>query len=463
MNLEINVKNIGKLADAKVHIGNFTVLAGPNSTGKSFVSKMLYSLFNAMNANHAELHVGNLINPVVSEFYDLARWRRPSAKKTQLSSLENKIEVLESIVGDCSISNSEQFEDIKLKALSQVEEIRASLGKIGGLEDEAKRGTLFDNSLESRAELSPNRLSQSLDELKVALGQTNYQVCVNAGIEYKIRQNLIHNFQIPNLSHLRSEAETPSELEIEGGGRFELLNDEVKFDVDPVLLRDLQRHSNVIYLESPVYWKLKPALEDVRHSLRYFRRGRRETLNGVPEYFYDLQSALRFPGTGKIAFPELYEKLTGNDVLGGKIAVSDSGDLSFQENGRDFSLPVTAMGIVNLGILALLIERNLLDKDAFLFIDEPEAHLHPSWQIVMAETLFELSRHGTNVVIATHSVDILKWLEVHIKKFPNERELVALNRFPVGSTRVDEDFETKLASIKQELTKPFSDLYLEGV
>ena len=80
--------------------------------------------------------------------------------------------------------------------------------------------------------------------------------------------------------------------------------------------------------------------------------------------------------------------------MGGKIAISKTGDLSFYENGRRFSLPVTAMGIANLGILALLIERKVLDERSFLFIDEPEAHLHPAWQVIMAENLFELSRQG---------------------------------------------------------------------
>ena len=126
-------------------------------------------------------------------------------------------------------------------------------------------------------------------------------------------------------------------------------------------------------------------------------------------------------------------------------------------------MPVTAMGVANLGILALLIERKALDENALIFIDEPEAHLHPAWQVVMAEALFELSRQGANVVIATHSVDILKWLEVHAKKNPEDTELIALNRFPVNCSEVDEDFETKMGNLKQELTKPFSDLYLEGI
>ena len=81
----------------------------------------------------------------------------------------------------------------------------------------------------------------------------------------------------------------------------------------------------------------------------------------------------------------------------------------------------------------------------------------------MAESLFELARQGARVVIATHSMDILKWLEVHFKKHPEHEELIALNRFPTDDNDPDEDFEIKMAKIMEDLTKPFSDLYLEGL
>ena len=170
-----------------------------------------------------------------------------------------------------------------------------------------------------------------------------------------------------------------------------------------------------------------------------------------------------------MAFPDVYDNLTSEEIIGGRIAISETGDLSFRENGRNFSLPVTATGIANLGILALLIERKVLDKGTFLFIDEPEAHLHPAWQVIMAESLFELSRRGVNIAIATHSVDILKWLEVRAKKKPEDKQLIALNHFSATGVNQDheenaeDDFETRMAEIKRELTKPFSDLYMEGL
>ena len=50
LDYELRVENFGKLAEAEIRIGGFTVLAGPNNTGKSFVSKLLCSIFNADRA-----------------------------------------------------------------------------------------------------------------------------------------------------------------------------------------------------------------------------------------------------------------------------------------------------------------------------------------------------------------------------------------------------------------------------
>ncbi|MDA8031337.1 MAG: ATP-binding protein [Alphaproteobacteria bacterium] len=136
-----------------------------------------------------------------------------------------------------------------------------------------------------------------------------------------------------------------------------------------------------------------------------------------------------------------------------------------QEKAQNFPLSLTSTGIINLGILALLIERKILDKGTFVFIDEPEAHLHPAWQVVMAESLLELAKDGAYVVIATHSIDILKWLEVHAKKNPEDKEnLIELNQFSShGVEGGSRDFDEKMARILQELTDPFAKNFIDGV
>ena len=472
--MEVKIKNIGKLENAEVCVGQFTVFAGPNNTGKSFVSKLLYSLFNAMNSNYGETHLNNLVGPVYRDLtMVIDRYRETRSDKATtswLSEMENEAEKLENLVKAVSI---DQLDVIILALISQTERIQEIAADIPKSLQKRMEGKKMDRQLlelerlwrvsSFRRRIDLDIVTNSLSELKKKLHQTNAENSIVAGISYQIEQNLIRNFQVPNVSDLIRTERTLSEVRVGEFGVFQLPNDGVKFMIHSSLIEQLQQYSKVIYLESPVYWKLKTALEATRDYPVYFGARDRERLSGVPGYFYDLARALKFEYTGEMAFPNVYTMLTGKNVMGGKIAISETGDLSFREEGRSFSLPVTATGIANLGILALLIERKVLDQGTFLFIDEPEAHLHPAWQVVMAESLFELSRQGVNVVIATHSADILQWLDVHIKKNPNDEQLIALNQFPVNRDKAEEDFETKMGKIMHELTKPFSDLYIEGI
>ena len=454
MAFKVKIKNIGKLEDAEINIGQFTVFAGPNNTGKSFVSKLLYSLFNAMNANHVATHLNNLIEPIKRDLLGTKLWV-PYGKGnlSWLPALKKEAKKLEDLV---KVASADELDELIPALISQTE-------KIQELVDATLMNTGHRKDLED--------IKNFLSELNEELHQTKTENFIVAGIGYELSENLIQNFQVSIVSDLIRKEGAPSEVGVEDFGKFAFVDEDVGFEIDRSRVKQLQQYSRVIYLESPVYWKLKTALENTKDNEQRYGDNR-ERLSGVPRYFYDLASALKFEYTGKMAFPDVYTKLTGKNVIGGKIAISETGNLSFQENGNNFSLPVTAMGIANLGILALLIERKVLDKGTFLFIDEPEAHLHPAWQVVMAEALFELAKGGVNVVIATHSADILQWLDVHVKKNPEDKQLIALNQFSLNGDKVDEDFETdkveedfemKMGKIMHELTKPFSDLYIEGI
>ena len=66
MDLELKIENFGPIDKATVQVGQFTVFAGPNNTGKTFVAKMLYSMLSAMNANHAQVSFGTIANIIES-------------------------------------------------------------------------------------------------------------------------------------------------------------------------------------------------------------------------------------------------------------------------------------------------------------------------------------------------------------------------------------------------------------
>ncbi len=466
MRLNLNIQNFGKLEDARIHIGGFTVFAGPNNTGKSYVSKLLYSLFNAMNADHGAARLNDLIQPVIHVLEYLSKASSGKSQQTEdiIQDIRDRTQRMMGVLFHTHSGNGEFeiFRDLRPEFVKNIETIKKSCGELQEIaeKEEFFKGSPLDVVVTIQA------LRQHIDELATIDSNTDPKDFVLAGLASEIRRNLIMNFQVHNLSHLRSRKGDVIviDIDVEGIGNFKFVDGETSsIEVTGLeLLREIQKYSKVIYLESPVYWKLKPALDNVAKSRRFYKG--RESLTGIPNYFYDLSFALGETYAGDVAFPDLLERLTGKDGLDGKIAISDIGELVFQERGHSFSLPLTAMGIANVGILALLIERKIIDKDAVVFIDEPEAHLHPAWQVVMAETLFELSRRGVNVVVATHSADILKWIEVHVKEKPEDKEFIALNDFtPQGVGDNERDFEVKLASIKKSLTEPFSNLYLKSL
>ena len=484
MEFDLHIKNIGKLTDARLRIGQFTVFAGPNNTGKSYVSKILYSMFDAMNANHAEVYIDDLsdlwsmscevsgrsekaeallaeLSPEIKALQDQVM-RFPVGLDNPMSDFATRMKKVRALFLEfySTMESSDANKDADPFTLVGVGDIKRSLVRLGFL-----------------SEYPGQNESVDMDAKKV--------IASLAGD--RIREKLIQNFQVADLANLRGARDAPSKIDMknlctfdfskrwrefsvmsavnEPLRTFDFSKRELEFEMDRAWLLGGKRFSNVIYLESPVYWKLKNALEDMRMNSRYRPRRGRMRLSGIPGYFYDLASALKSEYTGDMDFHGVYEKLTGKSVLGGKIVISENGDLWFQENGHRSPLSLTAMGVVNLGILALLIERKVLDQESFLFIDEPEANLHPAWQVVMAESLFELvKKSSVHVVIATHSVDILKYLEVHVKENPEDKRLVALNKFPFREDKNDEQaFDDRLVAIQQELTEPFTNLYMRGL
>ena len=470
MSFKLRIQNFGKLSDAEIRIRRFTVFAGPNNTGKSFVSKLLYSLFDAMNANHALVYLNTLLTPLRNNLSKLEGLGYKD-EDPQLSVLNDAIEKMEDLVKSCSVDNLEEIGERLSKIFGYASELRE---RYENLEQDFEKRPLRRSSF-----LPPYMIEEVLRSIEASLNEIYKKTqeadagqFVENGIRYKISENMIQNFQVSNLSLLRAEREKPFRVSIDGVGRFEFKESNlIAFNIEPTGFRQLQDYSQVIYLESPVYWKLKSALENLRISPRFLYTRGRKRLTGVPGYFYDLARLLREGYTADFNFEEsdrrlqeIYKKLTSKEVVGGRLIISETGELSFQEGERSFPLNLTAMGVVNLGILALLIERNSLYEGAFLFIDEPEAHLHPSWQVKIAKTLLELSLLGVNVVIATHSADILKFLEVEVNKNPESKKIIALNHFSSGGVKdYGDDFDLKMAAIMEELTEPFSKLYLEGL
>ena len=488
MKLNVKIENLGKLSHADIQIRNFTVFAGLNNTGKTYVSKMLYSILNVMRNEHwgempsrKVFRTEQSLKRVVEDLPDTVEGKEEFADEAK-----NHLKKMYALF---RVANEKIF-DQKLERMdATLEERKETANKILSLFKEFKDKLPAEESKEPSARdsrfwrLRLDRLESNLADLSRTASE-NAEQLVRGELSEDFSRNLRGNFAIKDESSLRYSGKETATISCEDLGTFSIDESGGTVECPVENIRKFQEFpKQLIYLESPVYWKMKDALEVLR-----FRRRR---ARGVPRYFYDLMAELR-ETEGEDSRPishwyELHEQVSDavaqqpfissenprqidlfHDItkaIGGKLVVSDESELLFQENGREYPLSVAAMGVVNYGMLGLLMERGIIDETTFLFMDEPEAHLHPRWQVKIARTLFELAKLGIHVIIATHSVDILKWLKVEIKENPASEEIIALNHFSTEGKTIDheEDLKRKLAAITAELAEPFFNLYMRDL
>ena len=101
------------------------------------------------------------------------------------------------------------------------------------------------------------------------------------------------------------------------------------------------------------------------------------------------------------------------DAMGGKVLLDSNGRFYLQIPGQGkLEMPLVAEGLRKLAMVARLIGTgSLLDK-GYLFWDEPESNLNPKLIKLIAEMILHLCANGIQVIIATHSLFLLRELEV---------------------------------------------------
>ena len=86
----------------------------------------------------------------------------------------------------------------------------------------------------------------------------------------------------------------------------------------------------------------------------------------------------------------------------------------FQRQNESILLMNVATGIKYFGLLQRLAENSQLKPENLLIIDEPENHLHPEWQLLLAKLIVNLvEQHKVYVLINSHSPYLIEALKVY--------------------------------------------------
>ena len=388
--MRLKLQNIGILEEADINVDGITLIAGQNDSGKSTVGKVLYALIRGVNIDE------DRFNSSKSEFIrNRIRDIRNLLLRTKTSEIEDEeiqkkfistyLESDESVFSKYSFRiNFEDTESIKI-ILSELNDINDLYTDYSNVSIKIQLGT-FINEI-------TNRLSISIDSNEVLHYELESFFENEFGNQFKNKFN-------KGSSYISIEGIKEKKITFEEHFSFEGFDTLSNFYYD-----------EVFFIESPI------KLED-RNFIRFnsILRDKNHYLNN--KIFEPKKEQDIFSDTSNDS-----EKLNLiiSDVIRGAFEFNSKNQLIFKKQEIEFDLNNVATGIKSFGILQLLLQKGKLNSNTLLIIDEPEVHLHPTWQVKYAEILVRLSKEfAIPIVLTSHSPYFIEALEAYSKKYKYE-------------------------------------------
>jgi len=195
-----------------------------------------------------------------------------------------------------------------------------------------------------------------------------------------------------------------------------------------------------IIIETPFIWNILATL----NTANSLRARNRELDFEISPLIDDLHYTL----TRKLLPKEGDVKLNIKSIIEGEF-IENNGNFTFQKEHKNIELINVAMGIKYFGILQVLSNSNYLYKGQILILDEPEVHLHPQWQLILAEIIVDLVKQGVKILINSHSPYMIEALQRY-----SQKENIPTDFYLADDYKIVED-EESLSKIFAKLSEPF--------
>jgi predicted ATPase len=391
----LKINDIRAVKKANIALEGITVIAGENGCGKSLISKLLYNLIKTT------INFDSIIDSITKS--ELKRTLRPLDQITrEISYLIEEDKEYYEFSKDVRekyrrfhFNYLDEFEDFN-KIIDYLIEIFNFISKD---ENKFKKRTyrikkILLNELNIKENDEDVNIITLLEDLKKFIKNT-----VEKGSELKEKRpiNILYN----SLDNAFYDNPLPKTFNINEYG-IPIIDNKNK------ILKSLTSIHNVAYIDTPMIL----GLNNIRE------RGHWNELNSI------LTRRTNNVNNGEIN--NIFKK----DIISGDINYNED-NLAFSNkqfvykraDGSEFDLIECATGLKSFAILQLLYKNRFFDKNTFLIIDEPEAHLHPQWVVEYARLLVLLHKNiGVKFLIASHHPDMISAI-----KYISEKEEVSNN------------------------------------
>lgn len=409
--MKLYMENIGKLANTEITIDGITVIAGKNGTGKSTVSKSLYSIFTGFYDYKEKI--------IELRNYLIMREIRKQTSSFFLMQInQEKLNLFFHTL----YQNRSNFIDNKSKLNNDIINFIA--------ENVPEEYLDFDEANSFGSNMNDEMLDGIISVLFIEERDLLEHI-LDGTFEAEF------NGQIKKISNEDMDAEVSIEIknkltsvEIDGDGNFTISN--------PVLLT-----KKIVYIDDPY---ILDSLQE--HNI--FRIPRYEFFNHTD----DLINLLDMSSPESILADEGLDIINEHLKKIGQVNIVKERNrylYNFVNSEENINIKNASTGLKSFLIIKLLIEKGALQKNGTIILDEPETHLHPDWQLILAELIVLLNKYlGMHILINSHSPYFIRAIEVYSNKHNIDDDL----RFYLAYN----DKKSGLSEIK-EVTNSVEEIY----
>lgn len=133
---------------------------------------------------------------------------------------------------------------------------------------------------------------------------------------------------------------------------------------------------------------------------------------GFDDTYLDLVRAIEIEPTKGKNYEEFSKAGKSLDATFDGRVVFENGEWAYKQGNTRFAIHVASEGIKKISILDRLLGNRYLSPESIVFIDEPEAALHPEALMRFMDIVAVLAEAGIQFFIATHSYFVVKKLHL---------------------------------------------------
>lgn len=357
----LNLKNFAKIKDSDFDIKDITVFAGKPGSGKSYIMKFQYAYIEAMSS-------------ILDGTYTMHYALMDSDEFEQ-----NILETFRHLLSHYGIKNQDkinQYIDTNdyIKAFEIIDFESKDIEK-----DDKNIIDMFKKILNNRSEKQKKSLVDSENE------KFNF-------IFRNILESTFGDINQINDNFIYSEKET-------------IINfSDNKLEINNLIFNE--KSKGAIFVETPLILEFQKFLPTEKFKVPYHIDSLLQELN-KNDFIFTSEDTNKF----------IHEfKASTSKIINGNIAKGAQGFSFESDSGKNYNIVNASSGIKSIGLLQYLVTNKALKKGSTLFWEEPEVHLHPTWQLKMVDLFIELMNAGVKIVFSTHSPFMADYLNAKAQR-----------------------------------------------